>query len=78
MARNLKSEYAARYQKIQESKVNGLWVGKGEDLGDLKAFFLKKQVTSLHFSPALLDPLRLVIIVNVLSPSAKMDKSRYR
>jgi len=31
MARNLKSESAARYHKMQESKVNGLWVGKGEN-----------------------------------------------
>jgi hypothetical protein len=33
LASILKSEDAARYHKIQESKVNGLWVGKGEDLG---------------------------------------------
>ena len=31
MARNLKNEDAARYHKIQESKVSGLWVEKGEN-----------------------------------------------
>ena len=53
MGRNLKNEDAATYHKIQESKVNSLWVGKGENLGRFKAFFLTKQVTSPHFSPAL-------------------------
>jgi len=42
MARNLKNEDAARYHKIQEFKVNGLWTGKGEDLGRFKASFLTK------------------------------------
>jgi hypothetical protein len=42
MARNLKSEDPARYHKIEEYSVNGLWVGKGENLGRFKAFFLTK------------------------------------
>jgi hypothetical protein len=42
MARNLKSEDAARYHKIQESNVNSLWVGKGEDLGRSKSLFPDK------------------------------------
>jgi len=42
MARNLKSEDAARYHKIQESKVNRLGVSKGEDLGRFESLFPDK------------------------------------
>ena len=42
MARNLKSEDAVRYHKIEESKVNRLWVGKGEHLGLSKSLLPDK------------------------------------
>jgi len=37
MARNHNQMGSARYHNIQESEVNGLWVGKGDNLGRFRS-----------------------------------------
>ncbi len=73
MARNLKSEGAATYHKIQESNVNSLWVGKGENLGRFKAFFLTKTGYLPSLQPCLAQLKKQVhILVKIIYGGKKL------